>query len=365
MVETTAVLVGLLLVGLLVWEMMRERVVIEPLSVPKDLAEAGFTGEVIAQRLLAEIRAIQAGSQTTLQRRAIGYASLDLEMPIAVAGSHISPRALAAYLRNAACGWSSWACRPQLRFSGDVTRWGEGYQIEMRVVGGERLEPPIRSMPVAVAMAELDRLIEHAAISVIWRTDPYILASFIYRLDRSEAERLAWLILQREPERSPAALRAINLLGLIRYDENDAPGAMENYQRAIKLDPSFAVAITNLGLVAYDLGDVEGAIDHYRKALAADPAYVLAHNNLGAALLDKDDLAEAAAACRRAIKLQPDFALAHYNLGRALERQGDLDGAVASYSRAAELGPEEARFRDDLAAARVRKASRIERVATP
>jgi hypothetical protein len=90
--------------------------------VPTDLAEVGFSGEVVAQRLIAEIRAIQSGAQTTLRRTEIGYSKLDLDVPISVAGGHISPRALAGYIRSVICGLGSWVCRPQLSFGGDIIR---------------------------------------------------------------------------------------------------------------------------------------------------------------------------------------------------------------------------------------------------
>lgn len=384
MVETAAVLIGLLLAALLVWEAVRERVVIEPLAAPRDLAEAGYTGDVVAQRLIAEIRAIQTGAQTTLERSAIGYASRDLEVPISVAGSQISPRALAGYLRNAICGWGAWACRPQLRFGGDIVRSGEGYRIELRLVGGERLTVPHARTPLTYAGDAIDALIGEAAEAVVWRTDPYILASHAYNRDKPKAERLCQTILSEKPPGSAASLRAINLIGLIRQDAGDRDGAEAQYRRAIEIDPDFSVAHMNLGNILHERGQHDAAAASHRRAIALDPGYARAHANLGLALYSKgdralavasyrraleldprlaivhsnlcvalmdDDLPRAIAACRRAVEIDSSYAAGHFNLGLVLARKGDLDGAVAAYRRAVELSAEGSPLRDSVAAA--------------
>jgi tetratricopeptide (TPR) repeat protein len=384
MVETAAVLIGLLLVVLLVWEAMRDRIVIEPIAVPRELAEAGFTGDVIAQRLVAQIREIQSTAQTSMQWSAIALATHDQDVPITAAGGQISPRALAAHLRNAACWLSSWACRRQLRFGGDVTRLPDGFRIEMRLVGAERLTSP-RGGGAASDLSNVGRIISEAAEAVVWRTDPYFLASFVYRSDKAAAERLSHLILRERPLGSPDSLRAINLIGLIRQGAGDLDGAEMNFRRAIALDHDFAVAHMNLGTVLYDRGDFDGAIASHRRAIAIDPKYARAHGNLGrtlyakgdltgaiaayrramaldariailhsnlaVALMDQGELDEAIAACRRAIELDPDYAPAHYNLGLALRRGGDLDSAIAAYRTAAALGLNVDLLRDELASA--------------
>ncbi|WP_162915149.1 tetratricopeptide repeat protein [Desertibaculum subflavum] len=384
MVETAAVLIGLSLVVLLVWEAMRDRVVIEPLSVPRELAEAGFTGDVIAQRMVAHITEIQTTAQTGMQWSSIALAAHDQDVPIAAAGGQISPRALAVQLRNAACWLSNWACRQQLRFGGDVTRLPDGFRIEMRLLGAERLTHP--SGPGAPAeLSDVGRIVSEAAEAVVWKTNPYFLASFAYRSDKPAAERLAHLILRDEPLGSPASLRAINLIGLIRHHAGDLDGAEANFRRAIALDRNFEVAHMNLGTVLYDRGTLDAAIASHRRAIAIDPKYARAHGNLGralhakrdlagaissyrraleldpriailhsnlaVALMDRGDLAEAVATCRRAIELDPDYAPAQYNLGLALRRGGDIDGAIAAYQKATALGLDRSFVRDELASA--------------
>lgn len=62
--------------------------------------------------------------------------------------------------------------------------------------------------------------------------------------------------------------------------QNDQSKAMENYQRAISLDPDSARAHYSAGTVYEDLFDYEDAIREYRAAVALDSRLVVAQNNL-------------------------------------------------------------------------------------
>jgi tetratricopeptide (TPR) repeat protein len=256
----------------------------------------------------------------------------------------------------------------------------------MRLVGSERLEMPVGGRGQAFAGDAVDALIAQAAAAVVWRTDPYVLASQTYGYDPSEAERLSQMILRRQPAGSAAALSAINLLGLIRQDVGDLDGAEAQYRHAIEIDSNFAVAHMNLGNVQHERGDFDAAIASQRRAIALDPNYARAYANLGRTLYSKGeralavasyrraleldprlailhsnlcvalidtDLPHATSACRRAVELDPGYAAGHFNLGLALAQKGDLDGAVAAYRRAIDLSPEHSRVRDAAASALV------------
>ena len=90
--------------------------------------------------------------------------------------------------------------------------------------------------------------------------------------------------------------------------QGDYQGAIENYEEAIKLDPtyaetpdpSYARAYLNRGLAKARQGDYQGAIQDYDKAIRLDP------------------------------KLAP----AYTNRGLAKVRQGDYKGAIENYEEA-------------------------------
>ena len=54
--------------------------------------------------------------------------------------------------------------------------------------------------------------------------------------------------------------------GVSKYELQDYRGAIQDYSKAIELDPSFADAYFNRGLVKYALNDIDGACLDWSKA---------------------------------------------------------------------------------------------------
>ena len=46
---------------------------------------------------------------------------------------------------------------------------------------------------------------------------------------------------------------------------------MENYRRAIEIDPKAKEAYNNLGNALKKIGDLKGAVENYRRAIEIDP----------------------------------------------------------------------------------------------
>ena len=60
--------------------------------------------------------------------------------------------------------------------------------------------------------------------------------------------------------------------------------ALEQYRKALELQPSYAEAHNNLGLLLARRGQLDEAIAQFQKALEANPTSREIRNNLGAAL---------------------------------------------------------------------------------
>lgn len=116
--------------------------------------------------------------------------------------------------------------------------------------------------------------------------------------------------------------------------------AVDNYRRALEINPGYAEAHSNLGNVLRDLGQLDEAVASYRRALELKPDYAEAHSNLGNALRDLGQLDDAVASYHQALKINSDCAVVHFNLGNALRDLGELDDAVASYRRALVIKPD-------------------------
>ena len=110
--------------------------------------------------------------------------------------------------------------------------------------------------------------------------------------------------------------------------------SIEEYQKALALDPGSMEAHYSLGRILTKRGKTDAAISHYQQALAIDPADPDTHNNLGLLLAARGDDEKAVEHFKIALSVDPTYAKTHYNLGRLLVRQGRLDEAVAHFERA-------------------------------
>jgi tetratricopeptide (TPR) repeat protein len=125
--------------------------------------------------------------------------------------------------------------------------------------------------------------------------------------------------------------------------------AIEEFEKAIALDPKFARAYAGLGdsyAVLPAFTDSIPALESYsrgaqasRRALELDPSLAEAHAGLGQALYYQHDWAASHAALTRALELDPAYATAHQWMGELLMTFGRFDDAVAASHRAVILEP--------------------------
>lgn len=81
------------------------------------------------------------------------------------------------------------------------------------------------------------------------------------------------------------------------------------------------------------------AIEEYNKALELDPNVPELHNNLGYAYLDKGKIEQAIMEQKKALDLDPNLANAYYGLALALEKRGDTHGAIKQWEKYIEIAP--------------------------
>nr|WP_242050583.1 tetratricopeptide repeat protein [Oculatella sp. FACHB-28] len=124
-----------------------------------------------------------------------------------------------------------------------------------------------------------------------------------------------------------------------KYDNGDYQGAIEDYNQAIQLDPSYAEAYYDRAWAKKDLGDNQGAIADYTKAIELKPDYVEAYYGRGIARYNLGDNQGAIADYTKAIELNPNYANAYYSRGNVKSSLGDNQGAIADYTKAIELNP--------------------------
>jgi Flp pilus assembly protein TadD len=144
--------------------------------------------------------------------------------------------------------------------------------------------------------------------------------------------------LARDPDEFSAHFNlAAALQSLGRRDE-----AIEQYRRALEIEPSHPTARNGLATVYLEEGRVTEAIRELTRVLEIDPDHVHARYNLARAWLSKGELGRAERELRRILRGAPDDLESLYSLGYVLARRARLGEATAVYERALSLAPDDA-----------------------
>jgi len=130
-----------------------------------------------------------------------------------------------------------------------------------------------------------------------------------------------------------------NLLGDAFLKKGVPARAIENYERAVRLDPSFAAAYYGLSYVYMSMKDIEKASYFTDKTLALDPYNALALSQMADILLIKKEPPEKAREfAARAVGNSPVFYQPYLTMGNVLVVMGRDDAAEEYFRKAKEHG---------------------------
>ena len=161
--------------------------------------------------------------------------------------------------------------------------------------------------------------------------------------------------------------------GIAKGQKGDYRGALDDFNKAIELNPAFAEAYNERGLVegglAKNSDDMDTSLSDYNYAIQLKPDFAAAYYNRGNVMQAKGDWNNAKADFITVVKFKPKpnyvlLAQAYLHLGRLAEREGnktearlnyaqayfynglvkqkkgDLDGALADYSKTIDFDPD-------------------------
>ena len=132
---------------------------------------------------------------------------------------------------------------------------------------------------------------------------------------------------------APRQMRWPYYLAQLYRSTGDQPRAVERFERAVELDPTYVAALVRLGELYLDEGRAEEAEPLFEQALAVDPASAPALSGIGRAALARGETARAIEHLERALAVGPPAWDIHYNLATAYREAGNPERAEEHLSR--------------------------------
>jgi Flp pilus assembly protein TadD len=363
----------LILGSTLIRMLSSDELMIDPVNLPKNIRELGYSEDATAMQLSNQMQRImtEANSEQASFRFKTNFEEQAISVPVAGVSFDSAVRLLRQSLGL-----------PQRRLMADMVCVAEPcttqtVQMRLRITGESRGTTLLN----VAAAGSPDAVIEKAAEAVLGAQDPLALATYLYGpnstgvLRRSEAAAIAErMIASRHPQRK----WAYNIAGLELFDRptklrDDVAQSAAYFEAATQVDPRFALPYINWGAALSALGDKQGAIAKYEIALTLTPEEPMLHHNfgivlgqvgrhaealahlekahalnpgdadttnaLGGELRDAKRLDESIAMLKEALAAKADFAFAQFNIGLAYKDKGDNVEAAKAFSEYLRLIP--------------------------
>ena len=140
---------------------------------------------------------------------------------------------------------------------------------------------------------------------------------------------------QLNPEHAPT----YNNRGNVLVQLGQAREAVRDFDRAIVLAPTYSAAFTNRASAYVTLGQADRAVGDFTRAIELNPQNMSAFNGRGHAHLSANRPYAAARDFSRAVQINPGFATAYRNRASALSRLDRTDDSIEDLSRALAFDP--------------------------
>jgi tetratricopeptide (TPR) repeat protein len=317
-------------------QISQSRLIIEPISVPKQFEDAGLTSEVISNRIQADLEKIEAGAVTGVREEWRSQGSGKFAVPsdqapyssVEVPGTTFNLNSAVEVVLAAVRIRQPDTVNGEVTFAIPTTAAGmatapnptSGGQITLRIKGQTGI---VEQVTMLAESNDLDASIEQASKGLLNEEDPYPLG--LYWLSQGKPDS-AIEIAQRlslnggtDKARQIAALNlwAAGLAGQGKWDD-----AIKKFQHVLgTLDANSLSAYNGLGIVYMDESESQSQGQSQNQS----------------------QVQQAIKAFQKAVELGKKSPAAHANLANAYSYEGDFKDANAEYAAAAQLDPGDAK----------------------
>lgn len=140
----------------------------------------------------------------------------------------------------------------------------------------------------------------------------------------------------------PLDVNLHNSLGVCYGEMENYTRALEEFETGIRIDPTEVMAIYNAGIVNMLTGDPDNALKYFLKAhLLGEDVFEVAFQT-GRLYLEKKEYKKGIDFLEKAVKLRPESGPAFHFLGECYAAMNKIDEAIYAYKKAIKLNPNEA-----------------------
>jgi len=142
-------------------------------------------------------------------------------------------------------------------------------------------------------------------------------------------------VVMKSPEKARPHINRGNAYAVMGISDK----ALDDYSKAIHLDPYDALAFYNRGVYFKEMGELDKALSDLNKAIQINPKYTDAYFNRGAVYGSLGKWEQALADYSEGLKYDPENADLYSSRGVVYGNLGQWDKAIAEYTKSIEINP--------------------------
>jgi tetratricopeptide (TPR) repeat protein len=120
--------------------------------------------------------------------------------------------------------------------------------------------------------------------------------------------------------------------------------ALEDYNEAVAMSPSYIYAYNNRGWALGKMGQLDKAIEDFDKSIELEPSNYNAYNGRGMMYEKKGEVNKAIEDYNKAITVNPSSPVTYFNLGILYGKTGSYDKAIKYFDKSIALNPKNADY---------------------
>ena len=145
--------------------------------------------------------------------------------------------------------------------------------------------------------------------------------------------------LKENIEKDYRNIKSLNDLGVIYLKLGKHDQAIDQFKKALEIDPHYTVGPFLFGDIYTDAKNYQEKINDFKDVIKTNLEYARAYNYLGLTYLKQKNYSAAKNSLLESIRVNPKYAKANNNLGVLYEEMGNTAKAIESYRLAQRIDP--------------------------